>query len=244
MGLTEFNLQTFLQRDQRVNILVQSVTESQSGDENLFEAILCKSGLPNSFEIFNGSFSMQPNQCLHIPVQIRCQPEQRSLLYNCAADPAIVAFAFVTSVNPITIHLDETSAIYSHRSAKQHCIFAIESCAGGYGGWAMASSFLKKVHKVPFIRTMAIDYDQKAIQNWLLTFGGHYVETQSTIPWQLVELTDGNLGIAADIQDHNWKQAAAVFAPNLATIRLSVHHMSVGQEPTPRKDCFQKVALS
>ena len=82
----------------------------------------------------------------------------------------------------------------------------------------MAAKFLKRVHQLPFIRTLAIDHDQKAIQNWLLTFGGHYIETQANLPWQLVELFDGNLGIAADIQDRHWKQLASSFAPNLATI--------------------------
>ena len=218
LGLADFDLQTVLRKEQRVNVLVKSITESETGDENHFNAILCKSGLPNSYEIFNGNCSIQPHQTLHTPVQICCQPDQRLLLYSCASEPVVIALAFVACEQPVILHLDETSAIYSNRSARQQCITAIEFCAGGFGGWTMASSFLKKIHRVPFIRTMALDYDEKAIQNWLLTFGGHYIETQSTIPWQMVELFDGNIGIAADVHDSNWKQAAATMQPNLATI--------------------------
>ena len=218
LGLMEFDLLTQFHRDQRANLLVKTVIESETGDENHFEALLCRSGLPNAKDITEGNIQICPHQCLNIPVHVYCQAEQRALLYSCASETIVISMAFVSCIEPLIFHLDENSTIYPNRSAKKHSIMSIEFCAGGYGGWAMATRFLKRVHQIPILRTIAIDYDQKAIQNWLLTYGGHYIETQSTIPWQLVELFDGNLGIAADIHDHHWKQMAATSHPSVATI--------------------------
>ena len=218
LGLTDFDLHDKFQLEQRSNVLIQTVTESQMDDQHNFDAVLCKSGLPNASTILQGHFEIHPHQNLSVPVKIHCLPEQKSLLYSCASDFVVLAYAYVACVEPLTLYLDESSVVYANQSVKKHSIMAIEFCAGGFGGWAMAAKFLNRAHQLPFIRTMAIDHDQKAIQNWLLMFGGHYIETQANLPWQLVELFDGNLGIAADIRDRHWKQLGSSFAPNLATI--------------------------
>ena len=218
LGITDFDVHSDLQIDQRSNVLVQALHENLSDEGHQFEAIMCKSGLPNAVQIIHGHFEIQPHTNLNIPVKIHCQPDQKSLLYSSASDFVVLAFAHVSAIDPVTLHLDENSVVYNNCSGKKHSIMSIEFCAGGFGGWAMAAKFLKRVHHLPFIRTLAIDYDQKAIQNWLMTFGGHYVETQANIPWQLIELFHDNLGIAADVQDRHWKQLGAAFAPSLATI--------------------------
>ena len=69
LGLTDFDLHDKFHLEQRSNVLIQTVTESQIEDQHDFDAVLCKSGLPNASTILQGHFEIHPNQNLNVPSQ-------------------------------------------------------------------------------------------------------------------------------------------------------------------------------
>ena len=215
--VADFDINVQFQLNTRVNILVQQVHEQIESTKHQFSAIIGEPGLPNASD-FAHFVSVKPHQPTGTIATIVCQQSQIPLLQMDQKDFQILAGIYVEAVSPLTFYLDEQSVIYSPTSYKRHSVTSIDFFAGGFGGWKMASQFLKMFHEAPITRTFALDFDHRAIQNWVMNFGGNYIETTANIPWELIELYHGNIAVVADIHSNHWKQASAVFNPNLATI--------------------------
>ena len=217
LAVADYDISTSFRRDTRANILVHHVENQQELSKHRFEAILGQPGLPNASDL-HSFVQVQRHQTTEIKATLVCQQHHIQLLDVQQEHFQIIAGVYVETEKPPTLYLDEQSVIYSPSSSQQHSIMAMEFFAGGFGGWKMAANFLKRYHHIPIIRTFALDFDSRAIQNWVMNFGGHYIETMTDIPWELVEMFQDNIAIVGDIHSNHWRQAAAVFAPNLASI--------------------------
>ena len=217
MGYQEFDLQRQLHKDTRANVMISELQILEERDFADFTSRLINPGLPSSFEVWQGNWQINPHQPTEASVSIRCQSCHIPLLSG-YQDNLILADAFVVSEHPIVLQLDSQSVIYNARSSLKHSIQSLEFFSGGFGGWSMASKLLCHRFQVPMIRTIALDHDNLAMQNWIRNYGGHYVETSQTLPWEMNQIFSGNFGIVADIQSMHWRQMAATYEPNLATI--------------------------
>lgn len=217
LAVAEYDISTSFRKDTRANILVHHLEIQQEENNHRFQAILGQPGLPNASDL-HSFVDVQRHHTTDLLATIVCKAQQIQLLDVGQDDFQIIAGVYVENDRPPILYLDEQSVIFSPSSSQQHSIMAMEFFAGGFGGWKMAAQFLKHYHQVPIVRTLALDFDSRALQNWVMNFGGHYVETMVDIPWQIVELFQDNIAVVGDIHSHHWKQASAVFAPNLATI--------------------------
>ena len=150
-------------------------------------------------------------------MNVRCQEGQFPLLDD-SQSKMILANAFVVSEHPTVVQLDCQSVIYKPHSTKKYSIHSLELLSGGFGGWSMANKILAKRFLAPMARTISIDHDNYAMQNWIRNYGGHYIETSQDLPWETIETFPGNKGIVTDVQSYHWRQLAAAYEPNLATI--------------------------
>ena len=217
LGYQDFDFHRYFRQDTRINVMVSDVKTSESNDQSDFTSLLVDPGIPSSFEVMQGNWQVRAHQKLETAVSIRCQTNQIPLLADNSTN-LILANAHVVSEHPILVELDCQSVIYNAQSAKKHSIQTLELFSGGFGGWSMASRLLANRFKIPMVRTVALDHDHLAVQNWIRNYGGHYIETSQDLPWEIVEVFAGNIGIVSDIQSYNWRQLAASCEPNLATI--------------------------
>ena len=217
MGYQEFDLHRYFKKDTRINVMVCDVKLAEDRDNADFTSLLVDPGIPSSFEVMQGNWQIRGHQKTETVVCIRCQENQFPLLAD-STTKLIVANAYVVAEQPILVQLDSQSVIYNAQSAKKHSIQTLELFSGGFGGWSMASKLLSERFQVPIVRTIALDHDHLAVQNWIRNYGGHYIETSQDLPWEIAEVFSGNIGIVSDIQSYNWRQLAASCEPNLATI--------------------------
>ena len=217
MGYQEFDYHRHLIKDTRVNLMISEVRYAEDRDMVDFTSKMVHPGLPSSFEVWNDNWQIVPHVTTAIEVNIRCERCQIPLLDD-SGSKFTIANAFVVSEHPIIVQLDSQAVIYRAQSAKKHSIFSLELFSGGFGGWSMANRILSQRFMVPMVRTVSIDHDNHAMQNWIRNYGGHYVETSQNLPWELIEIFTGNIGIVADVQSYHWRQMAAASEPNLATI--------------------------
>ena len=218
IGILDYDITMNPQIGMSANILIKNLQHSLETDQHQFEAILGKPGFVAFDQMDQPACVVEPHSPLPVKVQIQSRPDKHVLLDSMPGSWLILNHVHVVGIDPLSVCLDDTTVLFDLASSKKHALTCLELCCGGFGGWSFAMSFLRKHHQFPFARTVAIDHDHFAVQNWILNHHGSYIESTQTIPWQLPELIPGNIAIVAALQDLHWRQSVALMKPDIITL--------------------------
>ena len=197
----------------RRNILIHDIKPLNWSEIPEVSASLVKPGLSNASELRSFGLMVRPHELREDPVIIRCLHQQFPLFDNCSGIVALEN-VFVEHIRPLILVADEETVIYQHSSGKSNELVVFDYCCGGFGGWAMATKMLQCWHNLPILKTIGIDFDHRALQNWATTHEASYVETLQ-IPWASFQMIKGNIGLVADVNSRHWRQAVMAMSPNI-----------------------------
>ena len=197
----------------RKNVLIHDVKPLDWSDIPQIAACLVKPGLSNASDLCTFNLAVRPHECTDHPALIRCQPQQYQLFNKV---PGIMALEniYVEHIHPLILAADEETVIYQHSSSKSNEIVVLDYCCGGFGGWAAATHMIQEWYGIPIMKTIGVDFDNRALQNWVITHAASYVETMQ-IPWASFKMIPGNIGLVADVNSRHWRQPVMALSPNV-----------------------------
>lgn len=197
----------------RKNVLVHGVKPLDWSDIPEVAASLVKPGLSNASDLRSFGLMVRPHECTEDPVIIRCLHQQYPL-FNMVSGIVALENIYVEHLRPLILVADEETVIYQHSSSKTNELVIFDYCCGGFGGWTTAVEMLRIWHDIPIGKTIGVDFDHRALQNWSITHEASYVETLQ-IPWPSLQSIRGNIGIVADVNSRHWRQAVMSLRPNV-----------------------------
>ena len=197
----------------RKNLLIHDIKPLDWSDLPEIAACLVKPGLPNASELKSSGLTVRPHVCTDEPALLRCLHHQYPL-FKMVSGIVAVENIYVEHVKPLILVADEETVIYQHSSSKTRDLVILDYCCGGFGGWAMAAEMLRVWHEVPIMKTIGVDFDHRALQNWVAHNSASYVETLQ-VPWAAFQLIPGNLGVVADVNSRHWRQGVMSINPNV-----------------------------
>ena len=159
-----------------------------------------------------------------MPVTIACTADHvlpvglgKMLLWN-VRDSYPVEATWIPPMHDTPIHwyLDEFSQILPMPDRKDGPIRHLELFAGGHGGWAYATRFLREMFNVPS-QIVAIEHDLHILSNYAVNHGAMLISGDSPLPKGLLD-SGLDVAIHMDVTTRACLPQLSQWNPDIATI--------------------------
>lgn len=112
---------------------------------------------------------------------------------------------------------DEHSICIPIRQATSNIIHILELCAGGYGGWSVATRFLQSFAQQSF-QTVALEEEIEAVQDFALTHGSRIIEAHGPIPHKCLNDDVTSTVLHGDLRSKHWWTAVGCWGVHIMVL--------------------------
>lgn len=113
--------------------------------------------------------------------------------------------------------IDEQTICIPYEKHQDHRLHFLELFAGGFGGWHMANSFLRKHHGIQS-QTIGIEIELEKAVNWALTHEATMMTANAPMPACCFSRIPHDIMIQGDVESTNWWQNVADWGVDYMTI--------------------------
>ena len=111
---------------------------------------------------------------------------------------------------------DEFSICIPMEECNNDRVKILELCSGGFGGWSMATTFLRERCGIP-MQVVALDEEKQAVQDFAIGHSTTILEAHGTLPSDIFKSQQDYL-LHGDVRSTGWWTAVATWKPDILTL--------------------------